>query len=233
MDYQCSKSFYVGYSDVDSNDKCRLSRILDLCQNIATIHSETLGYGTKGMMDLGWAWLVTGMKIRILKYPVADKEVECHTWSKGLKGVVAKRQYEILNNNGEVLVLGDSSWALFDLGAQRLIRVPEEMQKAYSLIDRDVFEGEEDKRIKDNDIVEIEKEFKICKRDIDTNHHMNNARYMDYIAEVLPDDLDVKQFECSYKKQIKYLEKIKVSYGEGYARIKNEAGETCFLVKFN
>ena len=59
MDYQCSKKFYVGYSDVDSKDKCRLSRILDFCQNVATIHSETLGYGTKGMMDLGWAWLVT------------------------------------------------------------------------------------------------------------------------------------------------------------------------------
>ncbi len=47
MDYQCSKKFYVGYSDVDSNDRCRLSKILDLCQNVATIHSDGLGYGTK------------------------------------------------------------------------------------------------------------------------------------------------------------------------------------------
>ncbi len=233
MDYQCSKNFYVGYSDVDSNDKCRLSRILDLCQNVATIHSETLGYGTRGMMNLGWAWLVTGMKIRIFKYPVADKEVECRTWSRGLKGVTAKRDYEILDDKGEVLLIGDSSWALFDLKEQKLIRVPEEMQNAYSKLDRAVFEGEEQTRIKDNDVVEIEKEFEIGKRDIDTNHHMNNARYFDLISEVLPDDYKVHQLECFYKKQVKYKEKVKVSFGEDFARIKNEAGETCFYVKFN
>ena len=233
MDYQCSKKFYVGYSDVDSKDKCRLSRILDLCQNIATIHSETLGYGTKGMMDMGWAWLVTGMKIRIFKYPVADKEVECRTWSRGLKGVSAKRDYEILDSDGNTLLIGDSSWALFDLREQKLIRVPEEMKKAYSLVDKYVFEGEPEVRLRDNDVIEIEKEFVVGKRDIDTNHHMNNARYFDYIDEVLPENYEVSQFECAYKKQVKYLEKIKVSFGENFARIKNEMGDTCFFVKFN
>jgi acyl-ACP thioesterase len=233
MDYQCSKNFYVGYSDVDSNDRCRLSKILDLCQNVATIHSDGLGYGTKGMMDRNQAWLVTGMKIRILKYPIADREVECRTWSRGLKGVSARRGYEILDTDGNTLVIGDSTWALFDLKEQKLMRVPEEMEKAYSLIDRYVFEGEEEKRVRDNEVVEIEKEFEIGKRDIDTNHHMNNARYFDLIEEVLPDDYVVNQLECFYKKQVKYKEKVKVSFGEDFARIKNEAGETCFYVKFN
>ncbi len=233
MDYQCSKKFYVGYSDVDSNDKCRISKILDLCQNIATIHSESLGYGTKGMMDLGWAWLVTGMKIRILKYPVADKEVECRTWSRGLKGVTARRDYEIYNDSGERIIIGDSLWALFNLKEQKLMRVPEEMQNAYSKLDKDVFDGEELVKIKDNEVIEIEKEFEIGKRDIDTNQHLNNARYFDLISEVLPDNYEIKQFECFYKKQIKYKEKVKVSFGENFARIKNEAEETCFFVKFN
>ena len=62
---------------------------------------------------------------------------------------------------------------------------------------------------------------------------MNNARYFDYIDEVLPENYEVSQFECAYKKQVKYLEKIKVSFGENFARIKNEMGDTCFFVKFN
>ena len=45
--------------------------------------------------------------------------------------------------------------------------------------------------------------------------------------------LDVTEFECAYKKQIKYKDKVMVSYGDKMARIKNEDGETCFLVKFN
>ena len=233
VEYQCSKRFYVGYSDVDSKDRCKLSRILDLCQNVATIHSDGLGYGTKGMMERNLAWLVTSMRVRILHYPIADREVECRTWSRGLKGVLAQRDYEILDLDGTPMILADSQWALFDLGEQKLTRVTEEMQNAYGILERGVFEGEGKKHIRDNDVIEIEKEFEIGKRDIDTNHHLNNARYFDYIIEVLPDDYEVHEFECVYKKQIKYKDRIVVSYGSGYARIKNEAGETCFLVRFN
>jgi medium-chain acyl-[acyl-carrier-protein] hydrolase len=233
MDYQCSKKFYVGYSDVDSNDKCRLSRILDLCQNIATIHSESLGYGTKGMMDLGWAWLVTSMKIRILKYPVADKEVEIQTWSRGVKGIGAKRGYEILDEEGNTLVLSDSSWALYDLVEKKLVSPSQTMIDAYGKIDRDPFEGEKQTKIKDTEVYDKEVTMQIEKRDIDTNMHVNNARYLDYIMEVMPDDLKFDTFECSYKKQIKYGEKIKVSFGDNIARIKNEMDEVCFIVKFS
>ena len=232
MEYQCSKNFYVGYSDVDSQDKCRISRILDLCQNVATIHSDGLGYRTKGMMDRGLAWLVTSMKVRIYKYPIADREVECRTWSRGLKGVQARRDYEIYDTDGNLLIIADSLWALFDLKEQKLTRVTDEMLDAYKMIDRDVFNGEEISKIRDNDAVEIEKEFEIGKRDIDTNHHLNNARYFDYISEVLPDDFEVKEFECAYKKQIKYKDVVKVSYGDKMARIKNADGDICFLVKF-
>ena len=233
MDYQFSKKFYVGYSDVDYNDRCKLSKVLDLLQNIATIHSDSIDYGTEGMMKRGWGWVVTSMKIRILKYPIADREVECRTWSRGLKGVSAHRGYEVLDENGNQMIIGDSAWALLDLKEQKLMRVPEEMRQAYNKIDRYMFDGEEEFRIKDNDIIETEKEFEIGKRDIDTNHHLNNARYFDLIIEVLPDDYEVKQLECYFKKQIKYKEKVKVSYGENFARIKNEQGETCFYVRFN
>ena len=50
--------------------------------------------------------------------------------------------------------------------------------------------------------------------------------------EVLPDNFEVNEFECFFKKQIKYKEKVKVSYGENFARIKNEEEETCFFVRF-
>lgn len=233
MDYQFKKNFYVGYSDVDSNDKCRLSKILDLCQNVATIHSDGLGFGTKGMMERNLAWLVIGMKVRIYKYPIADREVECRTWSRGVKGVQARRDYEVFDTDGNLLFIGDSQWVLFDLKEQKLTRVTDEMLEAYQTLNRSVFDGEEVTRIRDNDIIEFEKEFEIGKRDIDTNHHLNNARYFDLISEVLPDDLEITEFECAYKKQLKYKDKVKVSYGDKMARIKNEDGETCFLVKFN
>ena len=233
MKYQYAKKFFIGYSDVDSNNHCRLSKIVDLLQNTATLHSKAVGYGTKVMMDLKQAWLMLGWHVRILKYPEADMDVEVRTWSRGIKGVEAKRGYEILNEKGEVLIIADSSWALFDLVTQKLIRAPQEMVDAYGAINCNPFEGETIERIRDNQVNEIELQVNVGKRDIDTNHHMNNARYMEYVMEVLPEDTIVMEFESAYSKQVGYGEKINISYGDGICRIKNGKDEICFLLRIN
>lgn len=231
MEYQYAKKFFIGYSDVDKHDKCKLCKIVDLLQNTATMHSKSVGYGTKAMMELKQAWLMLGWKVRIIKYPEADMDVEVRTWSRGIKGVEAKRGYEIYSESGELLVVADSSWALFDLEAKKLIRAPEEMINAYGALDKNPFEGEKVERLRDNDMVETEFEITVGKRDIDTNNHMNNSKYLEYVIEVLPDNLGVSEFECIYRKQVTYGEKIKISYGEGFSRIKNSNDELSFLIK--
>lgn len=231
MDYQYSKKFFIGYSDVDKNDKCKLCKIVDLLQNTATMHSKTVGYGTKSMMELKQAWLMLGWKVKILKYPEADMDVEVRTWSRGIKGVEAKRGYEIFSEEGELLIVADSSWALFDLENQKLIRAPEEMINAYGAIDRNPFGEVKTERLRDNDIVDNEISMKVGKRDIDTNNHMNNSKYMEYIVEVLPDNIKVTEFESVYKKQVAYGEEIKISYGDNMCRIKNSKDETAFLIR--
>ena len=231
MDYQYSKKFFIGYSDVDKNNKCKLVKIVDLLQNTATLHSKSVGYGTKEMMQLKQAWLMLGWKVRILKYPEADMDVEVRTWSRGIKGVEAKRGYEIYSEEGELLIIADSSWALFDLEAQKLIRAPEEMIAAYNSIDRDPFNGEKMERVRDNDIIENEILIPVGKRDIDTNNHMNNSKYMEYIVEVLPEEFEIMEFECAYKKQIVYGDTMKISYGSGMCRIKNSNDELAFMIK--
>lgn len=233
MDYQYAKKFFIGYSDVDKNDKCKLSKIVDLLQNTATMHSKSVGYGTKTMMELKQAWLMLGWKVKILKYPEADMDVEVRTWSRGIKSVEAKRGYEIFSEEGELLIVADSTWALFDLEAQKLIRAPEEMKEAYGTIERESFENEKTERLKDNNIVENKISLFVGKRDIDTNNHMNNSKYLEYITEVIPENLEVKSFECIYRKQVCCGEQINISYGEGICRITNSNNELSFLLKIN
>lgn len=231
MDYQYAKKFFIGYSDVDSQNRCKLSKIVDLLQNTATLHSKAVGYGTKKMMELKQAWLMLGWRVRILKYPEADMDVEVKTWSRGIKGVEARRGYEVTNEAGEIMIVADSSWALYDLVTQKLMKAPEEMIQAYGAIERNPFEAELVERLRDNQITEIETQIKVGRRDIDTNHHMNNARYMEYAMEVLPEEIEILEFENCYRKQIGYGETIKISYGDGICRIQNEKGETCFLLR--
>ncbi len=230
MDFHFVQKFFIGYSDVDKNNRIRLSKILDLLQNTATIHSKSLGFGTSEMMALGLGWLALAWKIKIIKYPEADSYVEVRTWSKASKGLHAYRDYEIVDGDGNVMMLASSSWVLFDLKQQRPIKSLPEMN--YGVIDRDALEEPISRalseEVNDGECAEII----VGKRDIDTNGHVNNARYGEFMMEVLPDDLLIHDIEIHYKKQTMLGEKLVVLFDGNTCLIKGENGETKVVAKF-
>lgn len=230
MDYHYSHPYLMGYSDVDKDNRMKLSRMIDLLQDVATWHSKGIGYGTEEMMELKLGWLLLAWKIKILSYPKADTKIEIRTWSRGMKGLHACRDYEILDEAGNTCVLATSTWVLFDLAAQRIIRPPEEMMKKYGAIERKALE-EDISKIKEEAIDGTKTEIVIGKRDIDTNGHTNNARYMEFMMEVLPEDFVIHELEIHYKKQTRYGEKLYLTFDGETCTMKTEDGETHVIAK--
>lgn len=231
MDYHYAHKYLVGYSDVDKNNQMRLSRIVDLLQNVATWHSKTVGYGTKEMKEQKLGWLALTWKIKILEYPKADEYIEIRTWSKKNKGLHAYRAFEIINANGEQLVLVESSWVLYDLKNKRPIKMSQEMAEGYGEINRNAIDGEIPK-IKPEEIEGKKLEITIQKRDIDTNNHLNNARYLDYFEEILPDDMQVKEIEIAYRHQTLYGEKLLLTLNENTCTMQAENGEINTIILY-
>lgn len=230
MDYHYAHKYLVGYSDVDKNNKMKLSRIVDLLQNIATWHSKTIGYGTAEMKELKLGWLVLAWRIKILKYPEADEYIEIRTWSKKPKGLHAYRSFEIINKNGEKLVLVESSWVLYDLVNRKPIKMTPEMSDGYGVIERDAIE-EGISKIKPEKIEGKTLEILVSKRDIDTNNHVNNARYLDFFEEILPEDKEVKEIEVQYRNQTMLGEKLLLTFDGTTCIMQNENGEINVTIK--
>lgn len=230
MNYHYAHKYLVGYSDVDRNNRMKLSRIIDLFQNVATWHSKSIGYGTSEMMKLKIGWLVLAWKIKILKYPQADENIEIRTWSKAPKGLHSFRDFEILDENGEQLVLATSSWVLYDLEAKRPIRLLKEMIDGYGAIDRNAL-ADEISRLKDEKIKGEELNIQITKRDIDTNHHVNNARYVEFLEEMLPENILVNEIEIQYKRQTLLGEKLHLTFDGQECTMENENGDINVIIK--
>lgn len=224
MDYHFTQKYFIGYSDVDRNNNLRLSRLVDLLQNTATIHSKSLGFGTSEMMELGLGWLALAWKIKILKFPKADTYVEVRTWSKASRGLHSYRDYEIVDEDGNILILASSSWVLYDLKAKKPIKALPEMK--YGVIERDALDEQISKNLSEELGEYNTAEIAVGKRDIDTNGHVNNAKYIEYMMEVLPEDSCIKEIEVHYKKQTMYGEKLTLMYDGKTCVIKGEDGET-------
>lgn len=224
MDYHYAYKYFVGYSDIDKTNKIKLSRVIDLLQNVATWHSESIGYGTSRLMELKFGWLLLAWKIKIFKYPKVDEKIEIRTWSKKPKGLHVYRDFEIIDENGEVLILAKSSWVLYDLANRKPIKMFEDMASCYGVIERDAFE-EEISKVKIENVSGKTLEIKPMKRDIDTNNHVNNARYIDFFEEILSEDIKIKEIEVQYKNQTMFGEKLKINFDGKACTIQNEDGE--------
>lgn len=159
------------------------------------------------------------------------------TWSRGSKGLHAYRGFEILNENGEILVIADSSWVLYDNKDKKIIKPLGDMK--YGIIERKMFD---DAKVKIDIPLKINNEIKyiVQRRDIDTNNHTNNVRYSDFILESIPEEVYEKKqihcFEMIYKKQTFYEEELTISTTKleenTYATvIRNEEGEICTICR--
>ena len=229
LQYHFSQKFFIGYSDVDRNNNLRLSRLIDLLQNVATMHSKSIGYGTSEMMELGLGWLALAWKVEIIEYPKADTFVEVRTWSKAPKGLHTFRDYEIFDEAGNLMIKAASSWVLYDLNNKKLLKTLPEMK--YGVIDRDALDEPISKHLAEDIEDGISAEVVIGKRDIDTNGHVNNAKYLEYLMEVLPEDFLVREMEIHYKKQTMFGEKLIVLSDGKTCIMKNEDGEVKVVVK--
>ena len=217
MDYHFKYRFLVGYGEVDAHNKMRLSSLLNYLQDVATMHSKTLGYGTKECLELGIGWLLLSWHLKMYSYPEGDSTIEIRTWSRGIKGIHARRAYEILDEEGNLIAEADSIWALVDINARKPIRPLPGMAEAYSAIDRMPFENEK-VRIAEPEIVDSKISLKVQRRDIDTNRHCNNTKYIEYAIEAIPESLydekHIEELEIVYKKQVVYDETIEVTFSE-------------------
>ena len=64
--------------------------------------------------------------------------------------------------------------------------------------------------------MELNFNYEIQRRDLDTNGHVNNLHYLDFAFETLPEDIyttcNFENLEIFYKKEIKYKEIINCYY---------------------
>lgn len=144
-------------------------------------------------------------KIKTFKRPRWNTELLIKTWPRAFEKVSSWRDFEMYDNEGNLVVIGTTQWALIDAKAGKLSKITEEMANEYGMVEKAVFEEEILGRLKPDENEKKVGEYTARRRDIDTNHHVNNINYLEFAYDVFPEnvDTDFNNLEIYYKKQIK------------------------------
>jgi acyl-ACP thioesterase len=180
------QSWTLSYLDVDESFQLKPVALIRRMEEAAIRHTELVGLPAKDLFDRqGLAWMMHKIGLKIHHLPVYGQELTVSTWSKGIKGFRALREFEVKESE-RVLVSATSLWLLYDLSAARLTRIPREMAAAYEIESRQALNWDLAKWKPENGFA-VQSTVPITTRasDFDIYGHVNHALYLDYIDTAL------------------------------------------------
>ncbi len=128
-------------------------------------------------LDRGFLWIVTKIKLEIIRLPVYGEDIILKTWPGETSRVYFPRYYELRSSSDELLARASSLWALIE-GEKRSPVIP----GAESIHVKGHISGNElllptGLRIPDNEACKTDSALRtVLYSDIDMNGHMNNTQ---------------------------------------------------------
>ena len=189
----------VRYNEIDEQGRLTVPALLDLFQNASGFQSEELGFGIEYLENRKEAWVLSSWQICINKMPFFAQKVRVQTWPYSFRRALGNRNYRILDEQGNTLACADSFWAYVSTEDHMIKKFPPEMIDAYGTLPELEME-KAPRKIALPENMKAEEPFEVKYYFIDTNHHMNNAKYILAASEYLPGEFEVKEVRAEYKK---------------------------------
>lgn len=216
MIYKCT--YRIGLTDVRMSNNMTNKSILKVLENAGGMHSEEVGYGLNSIEKTGLSWVLLGWKVKVIKRPKYNTQISIHTWARDSNRVFTYRDYEIYDDNNNLLVIATSKWTLVDINKGKMAELTPEIINLYKREDKSVFEERNMPKLKEPASAISEISYPILRSDIDINNHVHNLYYLDFAYEALPEDAyraeECDNIEIMYKKQIKLGDKIVCKYSK-------------------
>ena len=188
----------VRYSESSTKGKLTYHALLNYLQDSSTLHSEVLGESGPEMFKKNMAWILSFWQICIDELPKSSEDIVVSTWPYQTKGLFGLRNFCVENGEGNRIVKANSIWVLIDPRNGRPIRIPEDVAAHYP--DEPKLEMDYcDRKITLPEAYEEKEGIVVPKYFIDTNNHVNNAKYVMIAEQYLPEDFNVKEIRVEYK----------------------------------
>ena len=189
----------VRYSECATDNQIKIPAIINYFQDCTTENSEKIGVGHDFLVKRKRAWILNSWQVEINRRPMVREEIDVFTWATGFKGVFGPRDFCMKTAEGEELARAHSLWVYIDTESGRPVKPTEDEIAVYEMGEPLSME-EVSRKIKVPEGAIKVDTFPVHKYHIDTNHHVNNSKYIELACEALPEHFCVKKVRVEYKK---------------------------------
>lgn len=191
----------IRYSETDADRRLSLASLINYFQDCCTFQTDSIGQGVEMVASRGLAWVVSSWQIHIYRLPMLGEQVEICTMPYDLKGFFGLREFSMVTPQGEKLAAAHSVWVNLNVKTGMPQHLTEEDTRGYVMDER---LGEDFGPRK----IALPKSgwtafapFQVQFHHLDSNHHVNNAQYIQMSQAYLKENKDAKGLRVEYKRQ--------------------------------
>lgn len=222
------KTYIVGAREMGLSNKLTNYGFLAFLEDVASTHSDSVGYGVKDIETKKRAWLLMDWKLKVSKRLSFGEKLLAKTWATPIDKPTFSvyRNFEITNAQNDLIATATSKWVFFDVENSKIAKIDNDLISMYAP------EGlaEPIDKLKEPASFESIFEYTVKRADIDINKHVHNLNYLNLAYEALPDEIynkeELNNVQIMYKHQIKLGDNVKCFYhcenDEHYITIKSQ-----------
>ena len=179
-----SEEFKITSLLVNPLGRLGLYGILNLIQETAWMHAETLGFGLKDMERQGLFWVLTRQSLQMSQWPAFGQTVRVETWLRPPQGAFVSREFYIKDADGNTIGKCSTSWLALDRATKKIL--PSANLRPWEDICLEQSNGLETEKIAVAGEYETLAKYRVRNSDLDTNQHVNNTKYSQWILDAIP-----------------------------------------------
>jgi medium-chain acyl-[acyl-carrier-protein] hydrolase len=192
------KNYHVHVYEIGLNGKLHLYSLFNYLQDIASVHAERLGFGREALLKGNRIWVLSRIYAIITKWPVWGDDLTIATWHKGTDKLFSFRDYQITLADGAAVAAATTSWLTIDHTTRKVVRpdntllqhnaagqFPNALPRNAAKLDATAADAM------------ISPGFLVTASDLDVNRHVNNVKYLEWVADSYDLDFVLNHDPCS------------------------------------
>ena len=165
------------------------SSILTLLEETAANHCYSINHSLYDLEKQNIGWVLLSGVMEMFQYPKYKEKITIRTWLSSYSTVKGIRENIIYNELGKIIGKAKGLWVFFDIQRRRPIKIFDAIKEKWSFYKEECMNHDITKKIESTDSLNHIKEFNINRFDVDTNQHVNNIKYLQWLMESVSEDI--------------------------------------------
>lgn len=226
MNNYFDKEFELRYFEMDKTGKASSVTMLTLLQEAAAEHCCYAEHSLFSLMSKNLGWVLLSGIMEMDRYPEYKEKIIIRTWLSQYKSIRGIRENIIYDENYNIIGKAKGLWLFFDIEKRRPVKILNDFKTRWSSCENQCIEYNLNTKIDIINTGEYMKKFAVNIYDTDTNKHVNNIRYLQWLVESIPEEITDNYY--LYSLEGRFI--AEAQYGDVITSLTNKGdGENSFV----